>query len=109
MVPHVCTVHFDVERPSAEPAWQNMGIVLESGENRAKEKPYRVPSTVCVRFQVAVSVRQSECVRVVRALMSVLTAGWNKKVLRAIGYSVRSVSKDELIHGLRQTIKTLTC
>ena len=49
----------------------------------------------------------SECVRVFCALMSdVLTAGWNEKVLRAIGYSVRYVSNDELIRVLRQTIKT---
>ena len=42
-------------------------------------------------------------------MSDVLTVGWNKKVLRAIGYSVRSVCEDELVRILRKTIKTLIC
>ena len=39
-----------------------------------------------------------ECVRTMCELFSdVLTAGWNRKMLRATGYSLRSMGKDSLV------------
>ena len=52
----------------------------------------------------------NECVRAVCDLLSdVLTAGWNKIMLRAIVYSVRSLGTDVLVEIVRKAIKILTC
>ena len=48
----------------------------------------------------------NECVRAVCGLLSdVLTPAWSKKVLRAIGYSVRSLGTDVLVETLRKAVK----
>ena len=49
-----------------------------------------------------------ERVRAVYDLLSdAVAAGWNKKVLRAIGYSVRSLGTDLLVEALRKAVKVM--
>ena len=49
-----------------------------------------------------------ECVRAVCDLLSdAVAAGWNKRVLRAIGYSVRSLGTDMLVKFLRKAVKVM--
>ena len=49
-----------------------------------------------------------ECVRAVCDLLGgAVAAGWNKKVLRAIGYSVRSLGADLLVETLRKAVKVM--
>ena len=110
MVPHVHTVHFYVEPQAAELVWLHMRIVSESGEMWGKkraESPHLFASDfMSLRAFVIgrtkrpeeINLPMSECVRKVCDLMSdVLTDGWNKKVLRATGYSVRSAGNDDFV------------
>ena len=49
-----------------------------------------------------------ECVRAVCDLLSdAVAASWNKRVLRAIGYSVRSLGTDMLVEFLRKAVKVM--
>ena len=49
-----------------------------------------------------------ECVRAICDLLSdAVAASWNKKVLRAIGYSVRSSGTDLLVETLRKAVKVM--
>ena len=110
-------------RQSAELAWPDMGIVLESGEILGERKgvqglPHFASDIRLLRAFVIGRMERleeiippmSECLRAVCDLMSdVLTTDWNKKVLRAIGYSMRSVGKDELVLILSQAVEILTC
>ena len=48
------------------------------------------------------------CARAVCDLLSdAVAAGWDKKVLRAIGYSVRSLGTDLLVETLRKAVKVM--
>ena len=79
-IPHVYTVQFD-KAHRVSPLFESDFRLLRSVRHRAHETSGG-----------KINPSMSGCVRAVCGLMSdVLTAGWNKKVLRATGYSVRSV------------------
>ena len=121
MIPHVYTVQFDVEPQAATVTWLDMRIVLKTSEILAKEKTYRISPPFASDFRLVrafvigrmkrleeINPPVNACVRAVCDLLSdVLAAGWNKKVLRAIGYSVRSLGTDLLVETLRKTVKVM--
>ena len=121
MIPHMYTVQFDVEPQAATVTWLDMRIVLKTHEIWTKEKrtvsPLRFASDFRLfrAFVVGRMMRLEEinppvndCVRAVCDLLSdALAAGWNKKVLWAIGYSVRSFGTDLLVETLRKAVKVM--
>ena len=121
MIPHVYTVQFGVEPQAAIVSCLDRRFVLETSEIWAKEKTYRISPPFASDFRLLrafvigrlkrldeVSPPVEECVRAVCDLLSdAVAAGWNKKVLRAIGYSVRSLGTDLLIEILRKAVKVM--
>ena len=98
-----------------------MRIVLETSEIWAKEKTYRISPPFASDFRLLrafvigrlkrldeIRPPVEECVRAVCDLLrDAVAAGWNKKVLRAIGYSVRSLGTDLLVETLRKAVKVM--